>query len=271
MHNQHGCNYQSPEVILRDFVSQRLSGDWSAFARFDFATLKDDSVFGSPDRKFDCDDTTLARAIYVLLWREVCPDLTMENLGTGRLYRGDTMNSFHTMFGRETSTGAYRCFERFNIEASLKEAIHFFHSRYHTIGNFVVLPNRIVNRKSLNCFRGCAPYFDYFDRYLKNIQACLEGKESRFSSLVQANDHLFGRYAGQHGFSEYCRDFHLLGYLDAEGNVKDSFQPIWYWKSGLTIEAFSKYACQYIETCVQIIDSRARELIGKLRSSEACV
>lgn len=57
---------QSTELI-RKFVNEVLSGDWEKFKTFDLKKLRMSAEYGCPGRNFDCDDTELMRAVYVVL------------------------------------------------------------------------------------------------------------------------------------------------------------------------------------------------------------
>ena len=87
--------------LLQDFIREKLNGTLENIRTFNIKTLRGDDKFGCPGRYFDCDDTEIMRAIYVVLWGDVLPELSMDTLGNTEKYRGDTMNSFHTMFGHK--------------------------------------------------------------------------------------------------------------------------------------------------------------------------
>ena len=89
------------QQLVKEFIAEKLNGDLYALESFDFKTLRDSEKYGAPDRSFDCDDTNIMRAVYVVLWGDSLPYLSLHDIGSGKNYRGDTMNTFHTMFGRE--------------------------------------------------------------------------------------------------------------------------------------------------------------------------
>lgn len=96
----------TPKEIVKAFLQDKFPGEnfpknVDGLKDFCFAKLKgaDWKEYRGPG-SFDCDNTRLARAIYVLLWGgegNIFPKLTMENVGTGKEFRGDTMNSFNTV------------------------------------------------------------------------------------------------------------------------------------------------------------------------------
>ena len=111
--------------LLQDFIREKLNGTLENIRTFDIKTLRGDDKFGCPGRYFDCDDTEIMRAIYVVLWGDALPDLSMDTLGNTGKYRGDTMNSFHTMFGREIPErpGFYAGLEKYHPSEELRERV----------------------------------------------------------------------------------------------------------------------------------------------------
>ena len=94
----------NPKELVAQFIEEKLGGDISRLATFRLATfplgnLRNDKVYGCPGRNFDSDDTELMRAIYCLVFGEVWVNLSMDNLGDGKL-RGDTLNTYNTLFSQ---------------------------------------------------------------------------------------------------------------------------------------------------------------------------
>ena len=84
--------------LINNFVEERLQGNLNEFVRFDFAQLRGDKKYGvCSGGSFDCDNTNLSKAIYLLLFEDVWNDLSFVSLEKG-VYRGDTINSFNTTF-----------------------------------------------------------------------------------------------------------------------------------------------------------------------------
>ena len=52
--------------LLQDFIQEKLDGKLNNIRTFDIKTLRGDDKFGCPGRYFDCDDTEIMRAIYVV-------------------------------------------------------------------------------------------------------------------------------------------------------------------------------------------------------------
>ena len=89
----------NPKELVAQFVEEKLEGDINRLATFPLGNLRNDKVYGCPGRNFDSDDTELMRAIYCLVFGEVWKNLSMDNLGDGKL-RGDTLNTYNTLFSQ---------------------------------------------------------------------------------------------------------------------------------------------------------------------------
>ena len=197
------------QILLRAFVREKLRGNLQNFLDFDFETLRGDERFGSKDSEhFDCDDTAIIRAVYVLLWRRVFPGLNAPgSIGTGKAYRGDTIHTFHTIFGRPNSEapGHFFGIDRFApIDDRLYERIRAFHRQSRTLGNYMVLPNigLPVGRRilTLNTWRGTNRWHDYVDQFLLALEPCLD-KGDRSDEILHRLVHERNALA----FAEYMR------------------------------------------------------------------
>ena len=69
----------TPEELIITFVDDKLNGNIDLLVTFPLSSLQYDKTFGCPNRKFDCDDTELIRAIYCLVFNDVWKNLSMEN------------------------------------------------------------------------------------------------------------------------------------------------------------------------------------------------
>lgn len=149
---------------IKDFISDCLDGDINKLVTFDIKQLKGNKKYGSPaGRSFDPDNTIIARAIVDVVFGDVWPDLNEEFL-QNMDYRGDTINTFNTMFGPLQEDGGFQGLNKFDVDSETKKRVEKFYSLYTTIGNIVVLPNRPYGRYTLNTFRGTySKWRDYFD------------------------------------------------------------------------------------------------------------
>lgn len=255
-------------LVLR-FVSERLHGDFDAFIDFDLAALEGDEVFGNGGgRSFDPDDCNITRAVFELVWGDTLPDLR-GNIGTGRKWRGDTLNTFHTAFGKPTDGPfRYRGLQYRAPDTAFLDRADAFHSLYHSIGNFAPLPNLPVNGKTLNMYRA-DPWKDYFDRFLIALRAELngEGTDAGLSALVAKNDWFFASRRGPEGFSSIVRDLLLTDYLDASGVPVERFPFLFWWDRSQSDPAvYLADGDRYMAEASRIIRARGRRIVEILRS-----
>lgn len=162
-------DYQKALYIFANFVEEVLEGDIERLKTYCFDALN--TYIG---KIVDPDMYLITQAIYILLWGHIY-DLTFEKMGPWDsnctyAYRGDTMNSFGSLFGKEGNGKdfAYRAkyFEA-DKDQELWMKIISFYEEYHTLGNFILLPNRGNMKNGINGARaeylyGMRDYFDWF-------------------------------------------------------------------------------------------------------------
>ncbi|MEW4328840.1 hypothetical protein Q0N12_19475 [Rossellomorea marisflavi] len=269
---KHDGDLKACRELLLTFLDEKWKGDTQPLSTFDFSSLKGNKKYGCRGRKFDCDDTDLARAIYYLVWGDLLPYLTLDTLKR-KWYRGDTLNSFHTMFGKEvTSDGSQKRFwgvEKYFPDLALKKSVERFHQTYHTIGNFVPLPNKKLGSQTFNTYRG-VKYGDYFDLFLKRLEHWFLNEEGldddKVESLIQENSFYLDRFErNKDGFKSFCEVNYFTDYLTEEWNVNHGViaHSRW-WHGNLTKETYSVEAYTYMEYSSAIIESRANKIIEKL-------
>ena len=173
-------DYQESLSILRGFIKDVLDGDIEKLREFDFTNLT--KYVGEI---IDPDMYLITQAIYILLWGDIY-ELTFEKMGSWSwrneyAFRGDTMNSFGSLFGKEDRrrdrTFAFRAkFYGADKDPCLWKKINEFYKSYHCIGNFIVIPNRGSLRNGINGARAgyydreeCEGMRDYFDWFLVGI------------------------------------------------------------------------------------------------------
>ena len=140
----------------------------------------------------DPDNSWLARCILFCLYRNKISGLTdVHQIGTGRNYRGDTMNSFNTLFrwAKEepdddvTPLGSTKKLVIERLQNVLgdeayklfREKINGFFHVYHRLGNFILLPNQSIKRDTLNTYRGRNRNLqDFFDLFLCELKIKME-------------------------------------------------------------------------------------------------
>lgn len=278
--------YCSPDAqtMLRAFVREKLDGDINNFKDFDFETLKNDDFFGCVNpQNFDCDNTCIIRAVYVLLWSKVFPDMTdWREIGTGKCCRGDTIHTFHTIFGRPDpeKPGHFFGIDRFApINDTLYERIRKFHEKICTLGNFVVLPNFTVKSwkgfVTLNTYRGTNHWYDYFDQFLLALEPCLvngcNADKTLYELVHKCNGYAFENYKNQEGFTRMAKALLLDDYLDENGHAKNLFADAggkvrFHWENPQPPrKLYLQSATNYLDHAEKIISNRSDRMIEMLK------
>lgn len=251
---------------ILSFADKYLDGNLEAFISFPLTRLKGDREFGCPGRSFDADDTEIMRYVYAAIFAEIWPGMSIENLKNGE-FRGDTLNTFNTMFGQPTQESEHPGLDKFNPSEELKAKVVDFHHNYHTIGNMIVLPNLRLNGKSINTYRGCkAQWRDFFDRFLPELKTVLvsDGGDDTLLKLVAINHVHFALYKSTEGFNSLVDGLFLNDYLDAHSNPVISSKAYYFWKSGLSREDYSAEAIRYVDFANAVIENRGKQMISSL-------
>ena len=203
--------YNNSIEILRGFVRDVLDGDIEKLKDFDFTNLTRDctNLTTYVGDIIDPDMYLITQAIYIILWGDLY-DLTFEKMGLWNwhneyAFRGDTMNSFGSLFGKEDRkkdrSFAFRDkFYNADQNPLLWAKIKKFSKSYHYIGNFIVIPNRGTLRNGINGARAgyynneeCEGMRDYFDWFLISIAEYQEKVKSgdihftKFEQQLQMN------------------------------------------------------------------------------------
>lgn len=184
-------DYKKSLKIVRDFIKDVLDEDIENLRNFDFTNLT--TYVGNI---IDPDMYLITQAIYIILWGNLY-DLTFEKMGSWNrnnkyAFRGDIMNSFGSLFGKEDKkkdrSFAFRA-KLYGADKNLHlwTKIEKFSKSYHCIGNFIVIPNRGTLRNGINGARGgyydreeCEGMRDYFDWFLIAL--------SEYQRKVQSGD-----------------------------------------------------------------------------------
>lgn len=160
-------DYKKAIKIIRAFKNELLNEDIYILKGLDLENLFKESnriykkkYVGSIN---DPDMYLIVQAIYIVVWGYIY-DLSFEKLGGwGRIpekqfpFRGDTMNSFNSVYGEE-------CFvaQKYILNENIWSDIGEYEKLYHSIGNFIVIPNRNnVNARRANYYL-MRDYFDWF-------------------------------------------------------------------------------------------------------------
>ena len=257
--------------LINNFVEERLQGNLNELVSFDFAQLRGDKKYGvCGGNSFDCDNTKLSKAIYLLVFEDVWNDLSFVSLEKGE-YRGDTINSFNTTFGKADVTGGFAGLNCFNPDENLQQRVLKFYSLYHTIGNFMVLPNACVNGYTLNTFRGSYHQWrDYVDKFVGALHLLLTSPQSEnneeFHQLITANIKDFEPYYHQEGFELLMDKLLLNDCIDKDGMPKQLFDVVYHWDKRLTRDIYLRHVNQYLDFCESFIEKRGAKMVEILAS-----
>ena len=269
-------DYLHAQTIIRNFVSEALNGNIEEFANKDITLL----IRKIPDAKKrntyigninDPDMYYITQAIYIIVWGHLF-DLTFDDLGTWGIikhpFRGDTMNSFHSIFGRKMLLA-----KRYHLDDELMRNVEKFCDLYHSIGNFIVIPNRLnVNTRRSNY---CSMQ-DYFDSFLGAFYQFKHPEQiteyfSFFKELEDAfleNDE-YGRMA----FDDFVASFFLEDYVQNNVfNIPYELRAKEYIGRSrrsktefVTDNEYNMIVQNYYEVSKKIIGNRAKKIVDVLK------
>lgn len=276
-------DYQKAKELVCDFINEVLNGEVNKLKNTDLSKLicaaKKSYPRGYIFNKYvgdinDPDMYLIMQAIYIVVWGDIY-DLTFDKLGPwGRTkdrqypFRGDTMNSFNSVYG---DNGVIA--KRYELDENTMDMVNKYHKLCHSIGNFIVIPNR----KNVNCKR--ANYYtmqDFYDSFVGVVyHLCYPGKETEYSlyyDVLASTLMVNGEYKAI-GFKNWCEKFFLDKYtkdgepynvfkIDIEMRDKEYKGRNKRSKNGCySEEDYATLAKKYYETSKQIIEYRADRIV----------
>jgi hypothetical protein len=259
--------------LLNDFINDKLDNNLDNILSYNlFNTLHEKKYgelqnLGNPE-KFDPDNSEIAKAIYFIVWHTQLPKIELSQIGTGKLYRGDTLNTFNTLFSRN--------FERLNKfggdSISLIEKAKEFKKLYFCIGNFVLLPNKSVilegfkRNETLNTYRGSfIRWKDYFDKFLYELDLCINVSSDKDKGLFQiykANDFYFNKFDTIDKFSTL--NFLEMYFTADKKNLLPFKEGLTNWNKDRSNE-YIEFGHKYIELSQEIIRTRGIQIVNILK------
>lgn len=100
---------------------------------------------------------------------------------------------------------------------------------------------------------------------LRDVLTDNEPKDAGLVNLISANSVYFERYKGYKGFRELVDNLMLADYVDADYNPIFSSKGFYFWKKGLSAEAYEAEASRYINFATSVIEHRGAQMIKRLK------
>lgn len=260
--DRHNC-----KKLLTEFINDHLAGDIEKLHHFNFTQLINCKKYGASKHGFDSDNAKLANTIYYLIWEKKLPELELKEIGTGKKYRGDTLNTFNTLF---------KGIDKFCPDKEFLSNVKEFKSKYVSIGNFMLMPNVSIlagkATRTINTYRGTNSWRDYFDRFLweLNVFYSTNGEcDKSLSDLIESNRFYFNEI----NTIERFINVNCLGsYLDTSGKIKVFFDPyLYHWKyKKITDEVkdfYFQFSKKYMKEASKIIDNRSTIMVSHLKDA----
>lgn len=263
--------YKESIELLRTFKDIVLDGEMDRLLTYCFDDLKMVKRFSTPDNEeiFDCDNLKISKAIYCILWGHIF-DIKNGEIGSWDtktekcVFRGDTINSFNTLFG-DDSYGqiAFRARNRkLDTDFYLWKDVVAFYREYHTIGNFILLPNK----GNVNGNRVSSQIGDYFDLFLLDL--CKYKKKPlenhKLCTILKQNDF----YEREDVFLILKDEFFLDEFFDDQYNPKNVFglgkRSYKFFEKNQ--DKYKEFAKNYIELAEKIIFRRSLKMIDVLKT-----
>ena len=203
-------NVTDAKKLLWNFVNEKLNGDLTRIRDFDFSSLHKDSVYGCRGREFDIANTRIMYAVYVILWGDLLPELTLKNCG--RKY-----------------CGAAICME--NDSRKVKKPLR------NSLGNHLVLPVHTV-AEWRNMASQC-PFEDFASRLGRTLSGEIKSDKT-MKPLLKSDAFCFDRFQGDRGVGALSR-ICMFEYSGARSPFESSLQGKFLWnKSDLELVIFNR-------------------------------
>ena len=269
--------FAKSKELLSAFIEYELGGKIETLKTFCLDELRWGSKFCNPEEEqiwsFDCDNTALVRALYVVLWGHIF-EIKEGDIGSwskesnrSHPYRGDTMNSFNSLFGEQPYL--HRAKNHGLDQSVIRwKNVMSFTWQYHTIGNFILLPNG----GNLNCERGRKG--DYFDLLLLDI-ADYKKNQELYANRPDLYDGVHAimekdnSYLLETPFEKLKEIFYLDPYFD-DNNMPLNLYGLTRSERGVRyLNAHEKLYIdlvdKYLETSEKIIEFRSQKMVDELK------
>ena len=247
--------------LIRNFIKEKLDGDISKLATFDFGTLREDQKYGDcKGFAFSVDKCNIVKAIMSVVFADVWPELNQYNIERYKYVCGG-INYTQYLFGSNIMDKSFMGMEKFNPTKEQHErAVRIYHLT-ECIGNIWVLPGGIDKNKDTYHYHG------YADLFLKEIHAAMTGNgkvQPDLKAALYKARKLMKNYQGSDGFQQFTLDMMLNDYIDYYGKPIDLFMHVWHMMKGLKSETYFKAVEEYCDFMEQFIPKRGKMIVEKL-------
>lgn len=214
----------SKKYIL-DFIKSKLNGNFNELKEVDFLKF-------TSSREKDPDDLLIIRCIFYILHCNDISGLKLNEIGQGKKYRGDTINSFNSLFGwaideKEDNLEKNKSLKmnKESVRKRVKEVIgienyknfidkiNCFNKNYHRLGNFLLMYNKEVSNDTINCKRGKSILLqDFFDLFLLEVK----DKITKGICTQELNNYFDEECICEYfkgSLTEYCERYYLTMYI----------------------------------------------------------
>lgn len=248
--------------LVKDFISEKLDGDVSRIAFFDYESLKDDSRFGNcKGYSFCVEKCDIVQAIQSVAFGEIWPGLTMDKI-EDYTYTCNLINYSQYLFGANILDRYFKGMDKFRpTKEQFERAIRVWHLQ-NQIGNIWILPNGIDVDKDTYVYHG------YADRWLKAVYDVMTGDRDANGAmkgiLYKVRKQMAG-YKGAEGFQQMAHGLMLDDYLDENGKPKQVLPYVWSMMKGLSKEKYFKAVDDYCSFMETFIPKRSRMIAERVR------
>ena len=284
-------------IFLEEFIKDCLDGDINNLKNFCFFFLKKSNEFihykdiknelklkygNNKDENEDPDNMEIVKAIFLIIYENIIPKFNDTNsIGAPPeeeiRYRGDTINTFNTLFNDGEVNGKFAFEEEYKDDSKFIEDIKLFRQKAFTIGNMILLPNHTIefspkNFQSLNTYRGTiSGWNDYFEKFLIELWNIINNRgniDSRLTMLVEKNNFYFDTY--KKNFKKFIKHNYLENYINENNYPKQELAPYYHYNKNLydTKDEFISFGKLYIKTSIERIEERTDKIIEALKQNK---
>lgn len=248
--------------LIKDFIEQKLDGDISRLASFDFNTLEKDEKFGDcRGFAFAVEKSNIMKAIMSVAFGDLWQGLTQDSLDN-YTYNVTRINQMHYLFGANIMDQYFKGMQNFHPTKEQHERAVRVSHLLNTIGNLWVLPGNIDADKDTYHYHG---YADLFLKDLYNVMIGGGVAHPDLKASVYNTRKQLGHLKGAEGFDKMAKGLFLDDFLGHDGKPVDVLPQIWFLMKFLKSETYFKAVDDYCTFMESFVPKRASLIVEKLR------